>query len=391
MSTLRLAAAAALCLAAPAALAQTGDLCENSILVGEGTTPFNSTGFGTQMTVPCAPSSADIFFFYEPTVSGLATIDTCGSSFDTVLAEHIDCFHIGACNDDSACGLQSSITIPVFEGISVGIRVATFGTGAGGPGVLNINVPPPAQWDENVHGFGDAGDLPATAQVPTGTNPFTQIGGTFTAPGDADLYLIDICDLANFSATTVGGPDAGMDTRLYLFTTSGQGVSFNDDVPAGFPGDATLLSRVSNLHVTTPGQYYLAVTMYDNAPQTSTPANIWNETPFDTERAPDGPGAASALASWTGDGFDTGAYLVTLTGACFATTGPVCDGIDFNNDGLFPDTADIDDFLSVFSGGPCSTNPVPGCNDIDFNNDGLFPDTTDIDSMLSVFSGGACL
>ncbi|MFO0833013.1 MAG: hypothetical protein U0637_14370 [Phycisphaerales bacterium] len=70
----------------------------------------------------------------------------------------------------------------------------------------------------------------------------------------------------------------------------------------------------------------------------------------------------------------------------FAGTG--CDAIDFNGDGLFPDTADIDDFLSVFSGGPCSTGM---CGDIDFNNDGLFPDTTDIDSLLSVFSGGPCL
>ncbi len=69
-------------------------------------------------------------------------------------------------------------------------------------------------------------------------------------------------------------------------------------------------------------------------------------------------------------------------------TGPSCDPIDFNNDTLFPDTADIDDFLSVFSGGPCSTGT---CNDIDFNNDTLFPDTTDIDSLLSVFSGGPCL
>ncbi len=77
----------------------------------------------------------------------------------------------------------------------------------------------------------------------------------------------------------------------------------------------------------------------------------------------------------------------------FAVTGAVCvgitcDNIDFNGDGLFPDTADIDDFLSVFSGGPCSTGT---CGDIDFNNDSLFPDTLDIDSLLSVFSGGACL
>ncbi len=66
-----------------------------------------------------------------------------------------------------------------------------------------------------------------------------------------------------------------------------------------------------------------------------------------------------------------------------------CDPIDFNGDGLFPDTADIDDFLTVFSGGACPTGPG-GCGDIDFNNDGLFPDTADIDAFLTVFSGGAC-
>ncbi|HEX2838276.1 MAG TPA: DNRLRE domain-containing protein [Phycisphaerales bacterium] len=102
---------------------------------------------------------------------------------------------------------------------------------------------------------------------------------------------------------------------------------------------------------------------------------------------------------------ETGDYDCLITNPCGSTTtspvmltilppgdpgcGAVCDSIDFNNDGLFPDTADIDDFLSVFSGGPCSNDP--SCADIDFNNDGLFPDTLDIDSLLSVFSGGPCL
>ncbi len=95
--------------------------------------------------------------------------------------------------------------------------------------------------------------------------------------------------------------------------------------------------------------------------------------------------------------FSAGVFLGTSYGlstsvntiTSFQLRGPGCDPIDFNNDGLFPDTADIDDFLSVFSGGACSNDPA--CGDIDFNNDGLFPDTLDIDSLLSVFSGGACL
>jgi hypothetical protein len=72
--------------------------------------------------------------------------------------------------------------------------------------------------------------------------------------------------------------------------------------------------------------------------------------------------------------------------------GTICDSIDFNQDGLFPDTQDISDFLSVFAGGDCAAPNPPDCNnDIDYNNDGLFPDTRDIDALLSAFSGGPCL
>jgi hypothetical protein len=48
---------------------------------------------------------------------------------------------------------------------------------------------------------------------------------------------------------------------------------------------------------------------------------------------------------------------------------------------------DIDDFLAVFSGSPC---PTAACDAIDFNGDGLFPDTADIDDFLIAFSGGPC-
>jgi hypothetical protein len=70
---------------------------------------------------------------------------------------------------------------------------------------------------------------------------------------------------------------------------------------------------------------------------------------------------------------------------------PFCDPIDFNNDGLFPDTLDIDDFLAVFSGGPTDCSNDPFCGDLDFNNDGLFPDSLDVENPHSIFVGGSCL
>ena len=66
---------------------------------------------------------------------------------------------------------------------------------------------------------------------------------------------------------------------------------------------------------------------------------------------------------------------------------PPCDSLDFNRDQLFPDNQDLQDFLTVFGGGPCSTG---ACNDIDFNNDGLFPDNQDVLDFISVFGGGSC-
>jgi hypothetical protein len=102
-------------------------------------------------------------------------------------------------------------------------------------------------------------------------------------------------------------------------------------------------------------------------------------------------GSDMLIAAWADGASGAGDILaqnININGT-IGPGGPTCDSIDFNNDGLFPDTLDIDDFLSVFSGGPCSNDP--NCGDIDFNNDGLFPDTLDVDSLLSVFSGGGCL
>jgi hypothetical protein len=67
---------------------------------------------------------------------------------------------------------------------------------------------------------------------------------------------------------------------------------------------------------------------------------------------------------------------------------PGCGSIDFNGDGLFPDDADLVDFLAVLAGGTCSTS---SCDSIDFNNDGLFPDDEDLIAFLRVLAGGECV
>ncbi len=89
-----------------------------------------------------------------------------------------------------------------------------------------------------------------------------------------------------------------------------------------------------------------------------------------------------------------------ITGMAMLTTGErqayiahvpgVCGDLDYNNDGISPDTQDIDDFLCTMMGGDCCWQAVPACDPIDINMDGLWPDVEDIAAFLRLFSGGSC-
>ena len=68
-----------------------------------------------------------------------------------------------------------------------------------------------------------------------------------------------------------------------------------------------------------------------------------------------------------------------------------CDGIDFNNNGVFPEDQDVIDFFDVLAGGtPNTCNATLGCQDIDFNNNGVFPEDQDVIDFFNVLAGGQC-
>ena len=190
---------------------------------------------------------------------------------------------------------------------------------------------------------GDAGDVPATAQVPTG-NPddnLVSISGTISAdsgPGasdkDADLYKIHICDPANFSASTVGG--AAFDTQLYLFDENGFAVYGNDDaVNTGGKGgkDAVLTSFLPNpftnedgqqLGPLTAGCYYLGISGFNFDPSDGSGpmfSNAKGPAPFLDVFGPKN--NSGALSKWIGaEGGGVGGpprhgdYTIFLTGVC---------------------------------------------------------------------------
>ncbi len=206
-------------------------------------------------------------------------------------------------------------------------------------------------------GLDAAGDLPATAAVPVGTGALDSISGVFTN-NDVDMYRINICDAANFSATTFGATT--VDTQLFLFNVDGTGVVMNDDVPTGLPGDTTLQSTLTSALIPGAGDYFLAVSRYNIDPVDAGASLIWANTPFDTERSPDGPGAGGTVAAWTGTVTGTANYTIAFTGTCYPSNGPACGLADVGGVGGAPGAdahLDNNDFV-VFIDYFFSQNPI---------------------------------
>lgn len=68
-----------------------------------------------------------------------------------------------------------------------------------------------------------------------------------------------------------------------------------------------------------------------------------------------------------------------------STSSPICNDIDFNNDGVFPDELDTTDLLNVWAGLDCST-----CDSLDFNGNGVWPEESDLACYFALSSGASC-
>jgi hypothetical protein len=351
------------------------DDCATAAIASLGGNAFNNSSASNDGLTVCVTSAKDVWFQYTAANTNDLVFATCsGTTQDTVLSVFDSCGGTSlGCNDDG-CGAQSTVTITgVTAGTTYYVRVAGFGAApAGGAGTMTVSEvvpPPPPQWDETIDGGGDAGDLPASAQVPTGTNPFTNIVGTFSND-DVDMYKIEICDPANFSASLVNSTTGTQDTQLFLFDSTGAGVQMNDD-------SAGLVSAFGNQFVTTAGTYYIAVTRYNRDPQNSSANFIWENTPFTGVRAPDGlnNGGDIVVTGWSGAFTSASqAYRLDMTGTCFASD--VCVA-DFNGDTVV-DFFDYLDFVAAFS----SNDPIA-----DFNGDTVI-DFFDYLDFVAAFSEG---
>lgn len=157
-------------------------------------------------------------------------------------------------------------------------------------------------WSE----VGDAGELAGTAQVVTGSGPLSTILGNLS-DSDVDMYQIRIDDPSLFIAQHTN--TFNFDSQMWLFNMDGTGVAFNDDTNG-------LRSQISNPAVAA-GNYLLAISGYDRDAVDSNGDALWNDSPFNGQRAPDGPAAANPVAGWSGTAPARGDYEIALRGASF--------------------------------------------------------------------------
>ena len=386
-----------------------------------------STGSGVLTAIhgDLEANGVDMYAIYIPDPALFSASLRCGASFDTQLWL-FDANGRGVVHNDDTFGLLSYIDNSTFcipapgvyylaisrynrdpvgcdggliwnnspfgaircpDGPEAGSRVGSWSgsTGAGGSYIITLqgaegatagnpdDCPPFQGWDETANGGGDAGDLPATAQLITSPDatpcqtPVTRILGDLEANG-VDMYVICITDPANFVASTVG--TTGWDTQLWLFRCDGTGVVANDDYGG-------LQSRIDNSPgcITEPGIYLLAISRYNRDAVDANGNLLWSSGALSCASN------QNPIAGWTGATAAAGRYIITLQGAYFVSDsgceeGPSCEG-DVNGDGRVDDA----DLLIVLFNFGCSGFGCQG----DVNNDGMVDDA---DLLIVLFNFG---
>jgi hypothetical protein len=183
-------------------------------------TPVTVAAGGTYTTSTCAATTdgpttgscisnmtKDVWYRYTPTFDGTLSLDTCGSTFDTILAVYPGSSCPGtqvsaiACNDDAAgsgpcaSGFTSYLSVGVTAGQSYMIRAGGYSNDAGDL-TLHVNFQRSCSADYNNDGAVDFFDYLDFVSDFTGGNP--------AADFNSDT-VIDFFDYLDFvSAFTTG-------------------------------------------------------------------------------------------------------------------------------------------------------------------------------------------
>ncbi len=225
------------------------DNCEDATPIAGGPvigTTLGATSDGSSTCTPVGTEAPDVWFSYTALCTGRIAINTCGSSFDTVLSVHAGCpgsvANELACNDDTTGGAcastpQSRVLVDVTAGQTYLIRVAGKGPGIVGSYILNLAPFAPANNACNnaiaigngTISFGTSGATTDGPNEPAGCN---QNGYTHV---DSDVWF-------RYTAACTGQATADLcasnfNTKVAIYgancpSASGQTIACNDDACA---------------------------------------------------------------------------------------------------------------------------------------------------------------
>ncbi len=257
------------------------DTCATATVIPDTATTFAPAAYSTTLADASASEpqencetgnvgvSNSVWYSFTPCGSGTITIDTFGTSYDTVLSMFTGTCTAAnqvACNDN-AIGTQARLlNVPVTTGTTYLIKVADFNTTAGG-GALDFNftyAPTPPSNDSCASAVVIPGN--ATAFNPT---PFCTVGAT-TQPGDPAescgfttnsnpvYYSFTPCGNGHITVDTNG---SDYDTVLSIFTgtcASPVELACDDDSGTG------LNSQLINVPVTGGTTYLIKAADFGN-------------------------------------------------------------------------------------------------------------------------------
>jgi hypothetical protein len=263
-----------------------------TIITAYGTWTGSNVGATTDGSPqPCGSSTSssamgrnDVWWRFSPPANGTVTIDTCGSSFDTVLSVHTDCPGTPgnqiACNDDTGStncpsnGLNSMVSFSGLAGRIYYIRVAGFSTNTGS---ITLNVTGPANPTESICGLAPVlvdGTTVFGSLLSTGNDGEATCGGANGSNRDVWYRFNAVCN-GTLTMDTCGthdfpSQDDGMDTVVSIHsacaTDTSTQLACNDDSSVGCTQAG--LIRDSNVSVAmTAGQsVWVRVTHFGSHP-----------------------------------------------------------------------------------------------------------------------------
>ncbi len=174
----------------------------------------------------------------------------------------------------------------------------------------------------------NAGPLPASAQDLSTDDALSGISGALDYPYGVSIFKIDVRNYLDFSAVVVPvGAYYIPDTELFLFSSSGSGVYWNDDISGSntlscLPSASSINpcpAARNNVGPTSNGIYYLGITRAANLP-TSSGGSIFASGPSTAVLGPDfSAGGDFPISGWDngvfiGPDFDLTNYTIVITG-----------------------------------------------------------------------------